>query len=124
MMCCSIAARTQAASRLMIAYGAVLGEHLAGALGRAAAGDREREPHEVAQGHLGVLEGGAEEVVPVPPLDSETPDCVYATSGMASIRSCRNWAPQSTEPATLASRRAGRLCEKTLCAGLPPQVPD
>ena len=28
----------------------------------------------------------------VPPLDSETPDCVYAASGMASIWSRRNWA--------------------------------
>ena len=28
----------------------------------------------------------------VPPLDSETPDCDYAASGMVSIRSRRNWA--------------------------------
>jgi hypothetical protein len=41
----------------------VLGKNLAGPLGRARAGDRERDAHEVAQGHLGVLEGGSEEVV-------------------------------------------------------------
>jgi hypothetical protein len=35
---------------------------------------------------------GSFTITAVPPLDSETLDCVYAASGMASIRSRRNWA--------------------------------